>query len=203
LEIKCGIVDFLNLIFGKGVETSEFWANILLPYSSAYFSYPFEELIKHDPNLNALFFSFCTLFGMSFGKHNFPEEGRNKKQNAQKKDGFSYRPSAMGSMLLNPDKKLQLPIRDDDFFKEFGKVESPFGNPEQSAKYVELKGKNRTYQLRNVTYSQLANQFKEFKNEGSIEKALKCCRMRRIMKKLLTDQEDIGIVAELSDLALE
>ena len=44
--IKKCIVDFINLIFGAGKETTEFWENVLLPYTASYFSFPFEELMK-------------------------------------------------------------------------------------------------------------------------------------------------------------
>ena len=32
--IKIGIIDYMNLVFGAGDETRDFWNNLLLPYTS-------------------------------------------------------------------------------------------------------------------------------------------------------------------------
>ena len=68
--IKKGIVDFINLIFGAGKETTEFWENILLPYTASYFSFSFEELMKQQKNLNAIFFAFINLAGIKIIRAN-------------------------------------------------------------------------------------------------------------------------------------
>jgi tetratricopeptide (TPR) repeat protein len=49
--IRDSVVDFLNLVFGKGVETDYFWMHILLPKTSEHFHYLPE---RSDVNLNAL-----------------------------------------------------------------------------------------------------------------------------------------------------
>jgi len=46
-------------------------------------------------------------------------------------------------------------------------------------------GKARSYGLRNLSYKMLADKYREYRNEGRIENALKCCKMKRLMKKLL------------------
>jgi hypothetical protein len=51
------IIDFLNLIFGNGEETIAFWDEVIYAEVVAYYSYPFEELRKHERNLNALYFA--------------------------------------------------------------------------------------------------------------------------------------------------
>ena len=38
-EIKISILDFMNLVFGRSEETTEFWQGVLLPYASSYFNY--------------------------------------------------------------------------------------------------------------------------------------------------------------------
>lgn len=66
-QIKISIIDYMNLIFGIGQETDDFWDQILFPYASAYFNYPYEELVK-PTNLNGLYFSFIYLFGLKMTK---------------------------------------------------------------------------------------------------------------------------------------
>jgi hypothetical protein len=64
-------------------------------------------------------------------------------------------------------------------------------------------GKNRTYGLRNLPYKLLADKYKEYKSEGKIENALKCCRMRKLMKRLLEDKEDVTTIADVCEISLE
>jgi hypothetical protein len=33
-QIKMAIVDYMNLLFGAGTETEDFWTTVLLPYAS-------------------------------------------------------------------------------------------------------------------------------------------------------------------------
>lgn len=68
-EIKKAIVDYINLVFGAGEETDEFWNTVLLPYASQYFNFPFEELQKANRYLNALFFAFISQIGIKIGKN--------------------------------------------------------------------------------------------------------------------------------------
>lgn len=64
-------------------------------------------------------------------------------------------------------------------------------------------GKCKSYGLRNLPYKILADKHKEYKNEGKIENALKCCRMKRLMKKLLEDKEDVSTIADVCEISLE
>ena len=69
--IKEGIIDYMNLVFGKGEETEEFWNSILIPYSAYYFQFPVKDLEEHyrkEYLRNALYFSFIYLFGLEFVK---------------------------------------------------------------------------------------------------------------------------------------
>lgn len=59
------MIDVMNLIFGAGEETQEFWVTILLYNTSQYYNFPYEELKKHKVNLNALFFALTYVFGIS------------------------------------------------------------------------------------------------------------------------------------------
>lgn len=56
--LKKGIADFINLVFGAGMETTEFWQNILITYVSQYYIFGYEELVAYNVNLNALFMAF-------------------------------------------------------------------------------------------------------------------------------------------------
>ena len=66
--IKIAIVDFINLVFGSGEETNDFWNNILLPYTSTYYNFSYDELQKSTKYLNALFFAFIYHYGIKIGK---------------------------------------------------------------------------------------------------------------------------------------
>jgi hypothetical protein len=48
----------MNLIFGAGEETEEFWNSVLLPLASNYYTFSLNELFAYKPNLNALYFAF-------------------------------------------------------------------------------------------------------------------------------------------------
>ena len=93
--------------------------------------------------------------------------------------------------------------KDDDFFKEFGKSEMPFGPPDKAFFRIELVPKSRTFGLRNLPYRILAEKYQEFKQEGHVENALKCCQMRRLMKRALEDKEDISTLADICEIALD
>lgn len=43
-QVKMAIVDYMNLVFGAGDETTDFWNTVLLPYASQYYSYSIEDL---------------------------------------------------------------------------------------------------------------------------------------------------------------
>lgn len=70
------VVDTLNLIFGRGRETEDFWLEILLPECITYFkiaeakkwhqtSESVEELFdRRKINYNALFYGICSLVGL-------------------------------------------------------------------------------------------------------------------------------------------
>lgn len=66
--IKIGIIDYLNLVFGAGNETRDYWSNLVLPYTSQYYSFPMDELLNYQTNLNALYFAFIYLFGLKIVK---------------------------------------------------------------------------------------------------------------------------------------
>lgn len=68
---------------------------------------------------------------------------------------------------------------------------------------IEIAGRSKTYGLRNLPYKLLADKYKDFKNEGNIETALKCCRMKRLMKRLLEDREDVSTTADVCEIALD
>ena len=67
-QINMAIVDYMNLIFGAGAETEDFWTTVLLPYVSQYYSYPIDDLMRSTRYLNALYFAFTTHFGLKLNK---------------------------------------------------------------------------------------------------------------------------------------
>ena len=64
-SLKDGIIDYLNLVFGAGEESSIFWEEILLKKASAHFSIPEDKLDKSQINLHALLHSVCFHCGLS------------------------------------------------------------------------------------------------------------------------------------------
>lgn len=68
---------------------------------------------------------------------------------------------------------------------------------------INIVGRSKTYGLRNLPYKLLADRFKQYKSEGKIENALKCCKMKRLMKRLLEDREAISTISDICDIALE
>lgn len=66
--VKMAIVDYMNLVFGAGDETSDFWQSVLLPFASSYFNYPLDDLQRAPRYLNALFFAFTRHMGIKLAK---------------------------------------------------------------------------------------------------------------------------------------
>ncbi len=67
-QIKMAVVDYMNLVFGAGAETEDFWTTVLLPYASQYYGYPLDDLMRSTRYLNALFFAFTAHFGIKINK---------------------------------------------------------------------------------------------------------------------------------------
>ena len=62
--------------------------------------------------------------------------------------------------------------------------------------------------MRNLSYKMLADKYKEYRTEGRIENALKCCKMKRLMKRLLEQgiggkTDDVGTIADICEIALD
>ena len=51
------IIDFMNLIFGFGEETRQFWDEVLLPEVHVKYSYSLLDLYKFQKNLPALYYA--------------------------------------------------------------------------------------------------------------------------------------------------
>lgn len=66
--LRMAAVDYMNLVFGAGEETTDFWNTVLLPYASNYFTYPLDDLIRAPKYLNALFFAFTKQVGIKMVK---------------------------------------------------------------------------------------------------------------------------------------
>jgi hypothetical protein len=49
----------------------------------------------------------------------------------------------------------------------------------------------------------IADRFSEYKADGNIESAIKCCHTRRIISKSLRHEDDLGAMADLCEIALE
>ena len=72
-----------------------------------------------------------------------------------------------------------------------------------------LTGRLRTYGLRTLSYTLLADLSRDYRAQGQFENALKCCKMRRVMKRLLNgngvgvSREEASTVAEIAKIALD
>ena len=80
--------------------------------------------------------------------------------------------------------------------------------PERAFSRVQILGKTESYGLRNLSYKLLAEKYREFRTEGRIESALQCCKMKRVMKRLLEQGEggkadDVSTIADICEIALD
>lgn len=81
--------------------------------------------------------------------------------------------------------------------------------PDQSFSRVEIVGRVRTYGLRTLSYKLLADKYREYRQNGVVENALKCCKMKRVMKRLLEGQikggrnDDVATIADICEIALD
>ena len=73
-----------------------------------------------------------------------------------------------------------------------------------------LTGRLRTYGLRTLSYTLLADRSRDYRAQGQFENALKCCKMRRVMKRLMNgnggagvSREEASTVAEIAEIALD
>ncbi len=141
--------------------------------------------------MNAIFFGFLYHSGIHVLRQSFlggkKEFGDSRVDNGTRSDKYG---------AANVQKE-------DDFFKEFGKTEMPFGPPDKSYLRIELVPKSKTYGLRNLPYRILANKYQDFKQDGQIENSLKCCQMRRLMKRALEDKEEISTLADICEISLD
>jgi hypothetical protein len=44
LLINEDLIDYLNLCFGTGNDSSDFWKEVIIPETAEYYSYPEEEI---------------------------------------------------------------------------------------------------------------------------------------------------------------
>jgi hypothetical protein len=67
------------------------------------------------------------------------------------------------SMSVNSGKRSVPSQKDEEYFKDFGKTEMPFGQPDSSYPRIEIVGKVRTYGLRTLSYKLLADKYREYR----------------------------------------
>ena len=162
------MLDFMNLVFGRGSEHDEFFNEVVLPEASANFDFKIESFKKHQLRLNALYYALIELIGVKVTSQELRQPENDKPRD--------NRP-----MQKNDRKQTQDYAKSEaeNFFKNFGKEERPFGSFELKARYhFELVVKSRTLSLRNLPYTILSSKFKEYKDNGYINDAIESCRMR-------------------------
>ncbi len=62
--------------------------------------------------------------------------------------------------------------------------------------------------MRNLAYKLLAEKYRDYRAEGKIESALKCCKMKRLIRRLLESGEggradDVATIADICEIALD
>eukprot|EP00826_Nyctotherus_ovalis_P056323 TRINITY_DN7580_c0_g1_i3.p1 TRINITY_DN7580_c0_g1~~TRINITY_DN7580_c0_g1_i3.p1 ORF type:complete len:302 (+),score=55.27 TRINITY_DN7580_c0_g1_i3:51-956(+) len=62
------VYDYMNLAFGSGAETKEFWSQILIPHAAHAFNCDPEKLSKVKPKSNALVYAFAYHFGIELAE---------------------------------------------------------------------------------------------------------------------------------------
>eukprot|EP00826_Nyctotherus_ovalis_P063903 TRINITY_DN936_c0_g2_i2.p1 TRINITY_DN936_c0_g2~~TRINITY_DN936_c0_g2_i2.p1 ORF type:complete len:427 (+),score=123.32 TRINITY_DN936_c0_g2_i2:1300-2580(+) len=81
---------------------------------------------------------------------------------------------------------------------ELGKTEKPLTD-----QIKDMDGVCRVYRFRNIPYRVLAGRYKEYKNSGKKELALKALRMKLTIEKLLYNRMETTALAELAEILLE
>lgn len=194
INMQVWTLDFMNLVFGRGAEHEEFFNEVVYPEASANFDFKIESFKKHPLRLNALFYALVELIGIKVTSYEQrvpeiekPRDNRQMPKDARKQSQDYAKGEA------------------ENFFKNFGKDERPFGSFEPKPRYhFELILKSRTLSLRNLPYTILASKFKEYKDNGYINDAIESCRMRsHIRLHLLGDEADNQTQADLCQIYLD
>lgn len=87
-QIKMAVVDYMNLVFGAGPETEDFWLTVLLPFVSQYYGYSLDDLMRSTRYLNALFFAFTLHFGIKINKVSKDNSVKQQPDQSQRQDRF-------------------------------------------------------------------------------------------------------------------
>jgi hypothetical protein len=85
------------------------------------------------------------------------------------------------SVNLDPYAHINEALESGLFYKFFDKEPRPFGDPLTDKKVFTFGFKSRSYDLRSLPYRVIADKFNEYKADGNIESAIKCCHTRRII----------------------
>lgn len=177
-------IDFMNLVFGRGVEHDEFFNDVVYQEASIYYDFKIEDFKKHQVRMNALYYALIYQIGLSVTSYEsrVPDNDRPRLSNDDKK---------------KPSKGFV--GEGETFFKQFLKDERPFGQFKPEPRYhFEILPKSKTFSLRNLPYSILAAKCKEFKDYGYINDAIQSCKMHSHIKYHLFDDElDTETQAEL------
>ena len=200
-------------------------SQIVRPEIANYYNYPLEDLEKHELRLNALYFSLTELIGLKC----INQEERRQKALKQFGTGITklindggvgaakssmipqLRETANSQGRENSKQRdnLQMPV-EETFYKSFGKIEKPFGEFNQNylqtlPYYFEFSPKSKSFSLRNLPYTVLANKFKEFKEKDQLNEAIESCRMRSCIRRKLLGGEaaDTPTIADLCQIYLE
>lgn len=94
---------------------------------------------------------------------------------------------------------------EETFYKSFGKIEKPFGDFnadfQQTVPYqFEFVAKSKSFSLRNLPYTLLADKFKEFKDKDQLNEAIESCRMRSCIRTKLIGGGGIADTSTTADL---
>jgi hypothetical protein len=160
-----------------------------------------DDLEKREIRLNALYFSLLELVGLrcinleerraktlkSFttGISKIITDGGIQKNNVTSRDTLNSQAKDSSKQRDNS----QMPV-EETFYKSFGKIEKPFGDFNTNylqtlPYYFEFVPKSKSFSLRNLPYTLLANKFKEFKDKDQMEEAIESCRMRSCIRTKL------------------
>ena len=89
------IIDFMNLVFGVGEETRQFWEEVLLPEVSAHYGFSLGELYKFERNLNALYFSLCEQINLKVTEKPGANDTPTNENATRTKSGFQQSRTAI------------------------------------------------------------------------------------------------------------
>ena len=83
------------------------------------------------------------------------------------------------------------------------KVTQPFGDPAIEYNKFKFLPKSKSYQLKSIYYSKVIDRMRKYQEDQLVYKAVECGKMRKKMFHALNGRDDVIMLAELAEIALD